>query len=90
MFTIVFSEAIDAPNIKIHFLPLNSLIEMHKKSKYQRLFNSVYMSNRYVFTRMPEFKTLCCWGFALVRKHNIGTVPICFNPEIYIVFQRIL
>lgn len=55
MFTIVFSEAIDAPNIKIHFLPLNSLIEMHKKSKYQRLFNSVYMSNRYVFTTMPEF-----------------------------------
>ncbi|KAI0213794.1 Dynein assembly factor 3, axonemal [Lamellibrachia satsuma] len=41
-------KAIDAPNIKIHFLPLNSLIEMHKKSKYQRLFNSVYMSNSLV------------------------------------------
>ncbi|KAK2177949.1 hypothetical protein NP493_570g00008 [Ridgeia piscesae] len=41
-------QAIEVPNIKIHFLPLNSLTEMHKKSKYERLFNSVFISNSLV------------------------------------------
>ena len=40
--------AIPVENVKISFLPLASAAELHKKSKYQRLFNIAYFSNSMV------------------------------------------
>ncbi|XP_030051272.1 dynein axonemal assembly factor 3 [Microcaecilia unicolor] len=44
--------------VKIHFLPLNSMTELHRKTKYQNLFNRVYFSYSMVHHLKPELKLL--------------------------------
>lgn len=46
--------AIKVDNIKIHFLPLNCIPDLGKKSKYQNLFNMVFLSNSMVHHLTPE------------------------------------
>ncbi|KAF6026422.1 DNAAF3 [Bugula neritina] len=41
-------------NVKITFLPLNSLPELSKKEKYQNMFDQVYFSNSMVHHLTPE------------------------------------
>ena len=36
--------------IKVHFLPINCVPDLSKKSKYNKLFDVIYFSNRYVIT----------------------------------------
>ncbi|KAL3841853.1 hypothetical protein ACJMK2_019950 [Sinanodonta woodiana] len=47
-------EAIPLENVKITFLPLNSLSELPKKGKYQKLFHIVYFANSLVHLLKPE------------------------------------
>ena len=41
-------EPVELDYVKVHFLPLNSADVLSKKSKYQKLFNFVYISNSMV------------------------------------------
>ena len=38
------------PGVKVHFLPINSVPDLPKKSKYNKLFDIIYFSNWYVNT----------------------------------------
>ena len=41
------AEAFDIGDVKITFLPMASSQELWKKAKYNKLFDLVYISNRY-------------------------------------------
>lgn len=45
-----FAGYMKCPGIKIHFLPVNCVPDLSKKSKYNKLFDVIYFSNRYVIT----------------------------------------
>lgn len=40
------SAPIQCDDVCVHFLPLNCLTDLHSKSKFQKLFNIVFMSTR--------------------------------------------
>ncbi|XP_042200968.1 dynein axonemal assembly factor 3 [Callorhinchus milii] len=44
------------PHVKIHFLPLNCVPHLHKKSKYTNLFNVIYFSCSMLDQLKPELK----------------------------------
>ena len=44
----LFAESMRLEDVKIFFLPLNSAHELCKKNKYQKKFDVVYLSNRWV------------------------------------------
>ncbi|XP_051899174.1 dynein axonemal assembly factor 3-like [Pristis pectinata] len=46
------------PDVKIHFLPLNCVTELHKKSNYRNLFNVIYFSCSMVHQLKPELKQI--------------------------------
>ncbi|XP_069763722.1 dynein axonemal assembly factor 3-like isoform X2 [Narcine bancroftii] len=46
------------PDVKIHFLPLNSVTELHKKNNYRNLFNVMYFSCSMVHLLQPELKQI--------------------------------
>ena len=43
-----YLEPLPCDKFRVHFLPLQCSQELYKKSKYQKLFNVVYISNRYI------------------------------------------
>ncbi|XP_071955043.1 dynein axonemal assembly factor 3-like [Antedon mediterranea] len=53
-------------NVKIFFLPLGSAAEIHKKSKYKKLFNLVYFSNSMVHNINESLKTIMADGAKVV------------------------
>ncbi|XP_074660251.1 dynein axonemal assembly factor 3-like [Tubulanus polymorphus] len=50
--------SIQLPNVKIHFMPLSSGTELHKKNKFRQLFDVVYLSNSMVHLLTPEMKSI--------------------------------
>nr|XP_033815743.1 dynein assembly factor 3, axonemal isoform X2 [Geotrypetes seraphini]XP_033815744.1 dynein assembly factor 3, axonemal isoform X2 [Geotrypetes seraphini]XP_033815745.1 dynein assembly factor 3, axonemal isoform X2 [Geotrypetes seraphini]XP_033815746.1 dynein assembly factor 3, axonemal isoform X2 [Geotrypetes seraphini]XP_033815747.1 dynein assembly factor 3, axonemal isoform X2 [Geotrypetes seraphini]XP_033815748.1 dynein assembly factor 3, axonemal isoform X2 [Geotrypetes seraphini] len=44
--------------VKIHFLSLGSMTELHHKAEYQNLFNLVYFSSSMMYDFKPELKLL--------------------------------
>ncbi|XP_068707855.1 dynein axonemal assembly factor 3-like isoform X2 [Montipora foliosa] len=49
---------IKCPGIKVHFLPVNCVLDLSKKSKYNNFFDVVYFSNSMVHLLTPEVKEL--------------------------------
>ncbi|KAL5019261.1 hypothetical protein ScPMuIL_004983 [Solemya velum] len=49
-------EALPLNNVKVTFLPLNSLPDLGKKSKYQKRFDTVYFSNSMVHLLKPDME----------------------------------
>ncbi|XP_028399655.1 dynein assembly factor 3, axonemal-like [Dendronephthya gigantea] len=49
---------IQTEGVKVHFLPLNCVPDLQKKSKYKQLFDLVYFSNSMVHFLTPELKAL--------------------------------
>ncbi|XP_072128048.1 dynein axonemal assembly factor 3-like isoform X2 [Mobula birostris] len=46
------------PDVKIHFLPLNCVTELHNRSNYRNLFNVIYFSCSMVHQLTPELKQI--------------------------------
>ncbi|XP_069494165.1 dynein axonemal assembly factor 3 [Ambystoma mexicanum] len=46
-------------NVRVHFLPLSCVRDLHLKSKYQKLFNLIYFSCSMVHQLTPELKLIC-------------------------------
>uniref|UniRef100_UPI00398F8677 dynein axonemal assembly factor 3-like n=1 Tax=Pristiophorus japonicus TaxID=55135 RepID=UPI00398F8677 len=46
------------PDVKIHFLPLNCVTELHNKSNYSNLFNVIYFSCSMAHQLRPELKQI--------------------------------
>ncbi|XP_067875801.1 dynein axonemal assembly factor 3-like isoform X2 [Heterodontus francisci] len=44
------------PDVKVHFLPVNCVTELHKKSIYSNLFNVIYFSCSMIHQLKPELK----------------------------------
>lgn len=51
-------EYIKCPGIMVHFLPVNSVPDLSKKSKYSKLFDVIYFSNSMVHLLTPEVKEI--------------------------------
>nr|XP_022322962.1 dynein assembly factor 3, axonemal-like [Crassostrea virginica] len=51
-------ESLPLEDVRITFLPLNSLPDLHKKSKYQKLFHLVYFANSLVHLLTPDVTPL--------------------------------
>lgn len=45
-----FAGYMKCPGITVSFLPLNCVPDLSKKSKYNKLFDVIYFSNRYAIT----------------------------------------
>ncbi|XP_078286557.1 dynein axonemal assembly factor 3 isoform X2 [Rhinoraja longicauda] len=46
------------PDVKIHFLPLNCVTELHNRSSYRNLFNVIYVSCSMVHQLQPELQQM--------------------------------
>lgn len=46
------------PGVKVYFLPINSVPDLPKKSKYNKLFDIIYFSNSMVHLLTPEVKEI--------------------------------
>ena len=44
----IFAGYVKCPGVKVHFLSVNCVPDLSKKSKYSKLFDVIYFSNRYV------------------------------------------
>ncbi|ESP05132.1 hypothetical protein LOTGIDRAFT_227827 [Lottia gigantea] len=51
-------EMIPVDNVKITFLPINSIDDVKKKSKYQKLFHMLYFSNSMVHHLKPDITSV--------------------------------
>lgn len=50
------------PDVKVTFLPLNCVPDLSKKSKYNKLFDVIYFSNRYVITGLTKNHVSILWA----------------------------
>jgi len=51
----------NCPGIKVHFLPINCVPVLSKKSKYNKLFDVVYFSNRYEIKELAGRRVAGGW-----------------------------
>ena len=52
----------ECPDVKVTFLPLNCVPDLSKKSKYNKLFDVIYFSNRYVITGLTKSHVSILWA----------------------------
>ena len=77
----LFTESMRLGDAMIFFLPLNSAHELCKKNKYQKKFNVVYLSNRWV-SHLPiqemSLSSTCATGESLIYLSNrwVSHLPV--------------
>lgn len=61
-----FYAPIQCDDVCVHFLPLNCLTDLHSKSKFQKLFNIVFMSTSMVQQLNPVLRSMFADDCALI------------------------
>ncbi|GCC34196.1 dynein axonemal assembly factor 3-like [Chiloscyllium punctatum] len=59
-------DSLPLPDVKIHFLPMNCVTELHKKSNYCERFNVIYFSCSMLHQLKPELKQIAALRATLI------------------------